>query len=329
MVTVAAEALGRVVAVAPAMRELLQIATRLADARSAVLLQGDSGTGKDLLAHWIHYRGARRDGPFIKIHCPSIPEDLLESELFGHEKGAFTDARAPKAGKIELASGGTLYFDQIQDLTPALQAKLLRVVEERRFERLGGTRTLEVDVRFVSASNGDLRQAVGKGTFRDDLYHRLSVVPLTLPPLRERREDILPLADTFLQRERERGATKARRFDDDSAARPPLARQRARAALGGGARRALRGRRGDHLRRAARAHPGAAVRALGRARPAALAARGRAGVHPLRPGAGQGVADAGRGHPGHQPQGPVGEAATLRHTVNGGHYWRTFRGSGA
>jgi DNA-binding NtrC family response regulator len=217
MVTVAAEALGRVVAVAPAMRELLQIATRLADARSAVLLQGDSGTGKDLLAHWIHYRGARRDGPFIKIHCPSIPEDLLESELFGHEKGAFTDARAPKAGKIELASGGTLYFDQIQDLTPALQAKLLRVVEERRFERLGGTRTLEVDVRFVSASNGDLRQAVGKGTFRDDLYHRLSVVPLTLPPLRERREDILPLADTFLQRERERGATKARRFDDDSA----------------------------------------------------------------------------------------------------------------
>jgi DNA-binding NtrC family response regulator len=217
MVTVAAEALGRVVAVAPAMRELLQIATRLADARSAVLLQGDSGTGKDLLAHWIHYRGARRDGPFIKIHCPSIPEDLLESELFGHEKGAFTDARAPKAGKIELASGGTLYFDQIQDLTPALQAKLLRVVEERRFERLGGTRTLEVDVRFVSASNGDLRQAVGKGTFRDDLYHRLSVVPLTLPPLRERREDILPLADTFLQRERERGATKARRFDEDSA----------------------------------------------------------------------------------------------------------------
>jgi DNA-binding NtrC family response regulator len=210
-----AETLARVVAVSAAMRELLQIATRLSDARSAVLLQGDSGTGKDLLAHWIHYKGTRRDGPFIKIHCPSIPEDLLESELFGHEKGAFTDARQPKTGKIELASGGTLYFDQVQDLSPALQAKLLRVVEERRFERLGGTRTLEVDVRFVSASNGDLREAVGKGTFRDDLYHRLSVVPLTLPPLRERREDILPLADMFLQRERERGATKARRFDDD------------------------------------------------------------------------------------------------------------------
>ena len=212
----APETLGRVVAVSPAMRELLQIATRLSEARSAVLLQGDSGTGKDLLAHWIHYKGVRRDGPFIKIHCPSIPEDLLESELFGHEKGAFTDARQAKAGKIELASGGTLYFDQVQDLSPALQAKLLRVVEERRFERLGGTRTLEVDVRFVSASSSDVRQAVGKGTFRDDLYHRLSVVPLTLPPLRERREDILPLADMFLQRERERGGTKARRFDDDA-----------------------------------------------------------------------------------------------------------------
>ena len=213
----AAETLARVVAVSPAMRELLQIATRLSDARSAVLLQGESGTGKDLLAHWIHYKGARRDGPFIKIHCPSIPEDLLESELFGHEKGAFTDAGQPKAGKIELASGGTLYFDQIQDLSPTLQAKLLRVVEERRFERLGGTRTLEVDVRFVSSSNGDLRQAVSKSTFRDDLYHRLSVVPLSLLPLRERREDILPLTETFLLRERERGTTRARRFDDDAA----------------------------------------------------------------------------------------------------------------
>ena len=211
------ETLGRVVAASAAMRELLQIGSRLGDARSAVLLQGESGTGKDLLAHWIHYKGSRRDGPFLKIHCPSIPEDLLESDLFGHEKGAFTDARAPKAGKIELASGGTLYFDQIQDLTPALQAKLLRVVEERRFERLGGTRTIEVDVRFISASSGDLRQAVSKGTFRDDLYHRLSVVPLSLPPLRERREDILPLAETFLQREQERGATKARGFDADAA----------------------------------------------------------------------------------------------------------------
>ena len=218
MSTAATEILGRVVAVSGAMRELLTIGLRLADARSAVLVQGESGTGKDLMAHWIHYKGARRDGPFIKIHCPSIPEDLLESELFGHEKGAFTDASQAKAGKIELAAGGTLYFDQVQDLSPPLQAKLLRVVEERRFERLGGTRTLDVDVRFVSSSRGELSQAVEKGTFRDDLYHRLSVVPLTLPPLRERREDVPALAEHFLARERERKTTAAAGFDDDAAA---------------------------------------------------------------------------------------------------------------
>src|SRR5262249_31557005 len=142
--------------------------------------------------------------------------DLLESELFGHERGAFTDARQTKAGKIEMATSGTLYFDQIQDLAPPLQAKLLRVVEEKRFERLGGTRTLEADVRIVSSSNVDLPGAVSGGTFREDLYHRLSVVPLTLPALRNRREDILPLADLFLARERERKATSARSFDDAS-----------------------------------------------------------------------------------------------------------------
>lgn len=213
----ASEALGNVVAVSAGMREIFRIALRLAEARSPVLLEGESGTGKDLLAHWIHYRGPRRDGPFIKIHCPSIPEELLESELFGHEKGAFTDARQTKVGKIELAAGGTLYFDQIQDLSPSLQAKLLRIVEERRFERLGGTRTLEVDVRFISASTADLRRAVAAGSFRDDLYHRLSVVPLGVPPLRERPEDILPLAEAFLLRERERKTTQACSFDRETA----------------------------------------------------------------------------------------------------------------
>jgi DNA-binding NtrC family response regulator len=201
--------LGGVVALSAGMRALLDVAGRVADSRSSVLLEGESGTGKDLLAHWLHYHGPRQDGPFIKVHCPSIPEDLLESELFGHERGAFTDARQAKMGKIEMASGGTLYFDQIQDLQPSLQAKLLRVVEERRFERLGGTRTIEVDVRFIASSSLDLRQAVSNGTFRDDLYHRLSVVPLTVPPLRNRREDILPLAELFLARERQRGATTA------------------------------------------------------------------------------------------------------------------------
>ncbi len=216
MSAVVHEALSGVVAESPAMRELLQVAARLAEAKSPVLIQGESGTGKDLLAHWLHYKGSRRDGPFIKVHCPSIPEDLLESELFGHERGAFTDARQAKAGKIELAAGGTLFFDQIEDLSLALQAKLLRVVEEKRFERLGGTRTFEVDVRFVSASRLDLRKAVTAGTFRDDLYHRLSVVPLTLPPLRERPQDIRPLAEAFLARERERHSTPARGFAEET-----------------------------------------------------------------------------------------------------------------
>jgi two-component system NtrC family response regulator len=213
----AGETLTAIVAVAPAMRELLEMATRLADAKSPVLLEGESGTGKDLIAHYLHYRGARRDGPFVKVHCPSIPSELLESELLGYERGAFTDARHAKAGKIEMAAGGTVYFDQIQDLAPALQAKLLRVVEERRFERLGGTRTLEVDVRFVASSSVDLRQAVVSRAFREDLYHRLSVLPLALPPLRNRREDILPLAELFLGRERERGTTAARAYATETA----------------------------------------------------------------------------------------------------------------
>jgi DNA-binding NtrC family response regulator len=201
----------------PAMRRTFDTILRAAATDASVLVTGESGTGKDLLAHFIHYRGPRRDGPLLKIHCPSIPEDLLESELFGHEKGAFTDAKQAKAGKIELAHGGTLYFDQVHDLQPPLQAKLLRVVEEQRFERLGGTRTIEVDVRLVSSASHDLREAVSAGRFREDLDHRLSGVPLELPPLRERREDVLPLAETFLARERERQATRARAFARDAA----------------------------------------------------------------------------------------------------------------
>jgi DNA-binding NtrC family response regulator len=202
-----------IVAVSAVMRELLKVVARLTDARSAVLLQGESGTGKDLIAHLLHYGGSRGDGPLINVHCPSIPEDLLESELFGHERGAFTDAAQSKLGKIEMAHAGTLYFDQVQDLSPALQAKLLRVVEEKRFERLGGTRTIEVDVRFVSSSNVDLRREVDRGGFREDLYHRLSVVPLSVPPLRERREDILPLAEHFLERARQHPNCQGRTFD--------------------------------------------------------------------------------------------------------------------
>ena len=210
---VCAAALPGVVAVSAAMRGLLKDVARLQDVASPVLIQGESGTGKDLIAHVLHYGSKRRDAPFIRVHCPSIPENLLESELFGHEKGAFTDAQRTKLGKVELAAGGTLYLDQIHDLHTKLQAKLLRIVEERRFERLGGTRTLEVDARVLASSSVDLQEAVRSNGFREDLYHRLNVVPLFLPPLRSRSEDILPLAESFLKRERERNAAfQARAF---------------------------------------------------------------------------------------------------------------------
>ena len=212
MTTAARDALAGVVAESQAMRDLVPLVLRLAETRTPVLLEGESGTGKDLVAYWLHYGGPRREGPFIKVHCPSIPGELLESELFGHEKGAFTDARHAKAGKIEMAAAGTLYFDQVLDLTPPLQAKLLRVIEERRFERVGGTRTIEVDVRFVASANGSLAEAVRAGRFREDLFHRLNVVPLRLEPLRNRREDVMPLAVAFLARERARGATAATGF---------------------------------------------------------------------------------------------------------------------
>jgi DNA-binding NtrC family response regulator len=208
--------LERVIAGSEAMRELLAVIERLATVATPVLLEGESGTGKDLLAHLLHYQGSRRDGPLIKVHCPSIPEDLLESELLGHEPGAFTDAKSAKLGKIEMAGGGTLYFDQIQDLSPRLQGKLLRVVEEKQFERLGGTKTIDVDVRFVASSNVPLHESVARGVFREDLFHRLNVVPLTVPPLRERRGDVIALAELFLQRARERGSTRAHGFTPDA-----------------------------------------------------------------------------------------------------------------
>ncbi|HXK09022.1 MAG TPA: sigma-54 dependent transcriptional regulator [Vicinamibacteria bacterium] len=219
MTTAARDTLAGVVAESPAMRELVPLVLRLAETRSPVLLEGESGTGKDLVAYWLHYGGPRREGPFIKVHCPSIPGELLESELFGHEKGAFTDARHAKAGKIEMAAGGTVYFDQVLDLVPPLQAKLLRVIEERRFERVGGTRTIEVDVRFVASANVSIAEAVRAGRFREDLFHRLNVVPLRIEPLRNRREDVLPLALAFLARERERGTTAATGFAPEAADR--------------------------------------------------------------------------------------------------------------
>jgi transcriptional regulator with PAS, ATPase and Fis domain len=165
-----------------------------------VLLGGESGVGKDLIARAIHEKSRRASGPFIKINSTAIPENLLESELFGFEKGAFTGAVASKPGKFELADKGTLFLDEIGDVPPAMQVKLLRVLQEREFERLGGTRTVKVDVRLIAATNKDLREALEQGTFREDLYYRLNVVPLDIAPLRERKEDIPELVNLFISR---------------------------------------------------------------------------------------------------------------------------------
>ncbi len=200
------EALGKryahpnIVARSAKMQEVLGTVERVAPTNSTVLLGGESGAGKDLIARAIHEKSRRALGPFIKINSTAIPENLLESELFGYEKGAFTGAVASKPGKFELADKGTLFLDEIGDVPPAIQVKLLRVLHEREFERLGGTRTVKVDVRLVAATNRDLRAALEDGTFREDLYYRLNVVPIDIAPLRERKEDVPDLARLFMSR---------------------------------------------------------------------------------------------------------------------------------
>ncbi|MGA7630506.1 MAG: sigma-54 dependent transcriptional regulator [Terriglobales bacterium] len=200
------EALGQkyshpnIVAASRKMQEVLATVERVAPTNSTVLLGGESGVGKDLIARAIHEKSRRASGPFIKINSTAIPENLLESELFGYEKGAFTGAATSKPGKFELADKGTLFLDEIGDVPAATQVKLLRVLQEREFERLGGTRTIKVDVRLLAATNRDLRAALEDGTFREDLYYRLNVVPIDIPPLREHKEDIPALANLFLAR---------------------------------------------------------------------------------------------------------------------------------
>ncbi|HZI94094.1 MAG TPA: sigma-54 dependent transcriptional regulator, partial [Patescibacteria group bacterium] len=184
----------------PVMREIAATAKKAAEARSTVLILGESGTGKEVLARSIHRWSDRRDNPFVAVNCVALSEDLLESEMFGHEKGAFTGAVQRKAGKFEVADGGTLFLDEIAEMKAELQAKLLRVLQEHRFERVGGTRSLDVDVRILAATNRDLDAAMASGTFRQDLYFRLNVITLRMPPLRERREDIPLLQDYFLGR---------------------------------------------------------------------------------------------------------------------------------
>ncbi len=198
------EALGKryshpnVVARSAKMQEVLATVERVASTNSTVLLGGESGVGKDLIARAIHEKSRRASGPFIKINSTAIPENLLESELFGYEKGAFTGAGASKPGKFEMADKGTLFLDEIGDVPPVTQVKLLRVLQEREFERLGGTRTIKVDVRLIAATNRDLREALEQGTFREDLYYRLNVVPIDIAPLRERKEDIPDLVRLFI-----------------------------------------------------------------------------------------------------------------------------------
>ncbi|WP_102938193.1 nif-specific transcriptional activator NifA [Methylocystis bryophila] len=183
-----------------AVRAVVEKIRIVAKSRSTVLLRGESGTGKELFAAAIHNLSPRHSKPFVKLNCAALPESVLESELFGHERGSFTGAAAMRKGRFELAEGGTLFLDEIGEITPAFQAKLLRVLQEGEFERVGGNRTLKVDVRFVCATNKNLEEAVQKGEFRADLYYRISVVPIFLPPLRDRKGDLAPLANEFLRR---------------------------------------------------------------------------------------------------------------------------------
>ena len=183
----------------PLMKGVYELIEKIADTDSTILITGESGTGKELAAKIIHYNSSRSQAPFIPLNCAAIPKDLLESELFGHEKGAFTGALNTRIGRFELAHNGTLFLDEIGELAPSLQVKLLRVLQEKEFERVGGVKTIKIDVRILVATNKDLERAIREGKFREDLYYRLNVIPLNLPPLREKTEDIPVLVNYFVQ----------------------------------------------------------------------------------------------------------------------------------
>ncbi len=207
-----------IVAASEPMKRLLSFTLRVAKSEaSTVLIEGESGTGKDLMAQFLHYSSNRRTGPFISLNCSAIPEALLESELFGREPGAYTDARNQKKGLLEVAHGGTLFLDEIGDLSPAVQAKFLRVLEQQSFRRLGGLKDINVDLRVVAATNRDLAGAVQNGTFRLDLFHRLSVIQIAPPPLRDHPEDILPLASHFVQEHNRRYKAAIQGISPDAA----------------------------------------------------------------------------------------------------------------
>jgi DNA-binding NtrC family response regulator len=201
-----------------AMQEIIRQAERVAATKSTVLITGETGTGKELIARAIHNRSAQRDMPLIRVNCAAIPETLLESELFGHVRGAFTGATTTKKGKFALADGGTIFLDEIGTMTPALQSKLLRVLQEREFEPLGAERTERVDVRVIAATNRDVRQMVTEGKFQEDLFYRLNVIPIELPPLRERREDIPALVAYFVKKHAQRTGRSIDRIDEGALA---------------------------------------------------------------------------------------------------------------
>jgi DNA-binding NtrC family response regulator len=197
-----------------AMQEIIDRAERVAQSKSTVLIMGETGTGKELVARAIHNRSAQREMPLIKVNCAAIPESLLESELFGHVRGAFTGATTTKKGKFALADGGSIFLDEIGTMGPPLQSKLLRVLQEREFEPLGAERTEKVDVRVIAATNRDLRQMVADGRFQEDLFYRLNVIPIELPPLRERREDIPALVEHFVKKHAQRTGRRIDRIDE-------------------------------------------------------------------------------------------------------------------
>ena len=196
------------------MEEIIRRAERVAETKSTVLITGETGTGKELVARAIHNRSAQRDMPLIKVNCAAIPESLLESELFGHVKGAFTGALTTKKGKFALADGGTIFLDEIGTMAPALQSKLLRVLQEREFEPLGSERSERVDLRVIAATNRDVRQMVADGKFQEDLFYRLNVIPIALPPLRDRREDVPPLVEHFVRKHAQRTGRRIERIED-------------------------------------------------------------------------------------------------------------------
>ncbi len=197
-----------------AMQEVITRAGLVAETKSTVLITGDTGTGKEMVARLIHHRSAQREMPLIKVNCAAIPDTLLESELFGHVRGAFTGATMTKRGKFALADGGSIFLDEIGTMSPAIQSKLLRVLQEREFEPLGAERTQHVDVRVIAATNRDLKQMVSDGKFQEDLYYRLNVIPIEIPPLRERREDIPVLVEHFVEKHRQRTGKRIERVDD-------------------------------------------------------------------------------------------------------------------